>query len=204
MRQPRIRSVTSGLFVALTLIAVAIGCGSVRTVEPGAPPRSGEGLLVLHIRTDTPLKSVTIGGWARVALDLPSGSHLRVIGLPAGRYRWSRFELPETIDPTRFGLWGKRQQLEFRFRYEEELEFRVEAGCLNYVGLIEIYRQGLLRLGIRPIDRTALALEELRAQFPAYVEQYPIVYSGPGRHVFLERYLAAKAAKEAAAKGGTR
>lgn len=204
MRQLRIRSVASRWFVALTAVACAIGCGSVRSVEPGEPLGLREGLLVLHIRTDTPLKSVTIGGSTRLALDLQSGSHLRVIGLPAGRYRWSRLELPETIDPTRFGWPARRQPLEFRFPYAEDLEFSIEAGRLNYVGLIEIYREELLRIRIRPIDRTALALEDLRAQFPAYVEQYPIVYSGPGRHVFLERYLAAKAAKEAAAKEGTR
>jgi hypothetical protein len=49
---------------------------------------------------------------------------------------------------------------------------------------------------INTLDRTAMALEELRKLYPQLTAQYPIVYSGPAPHVFLDRYRAAAKAED--------
>ena len=188
-----------GLVLACAAAIGALGCESAVGVGLGGMG-SGIGYLVLDIRTDTPLASVTIGGWKRIPLDVKAGAWLRVVEVPAGRYRWSRLELPEVFAAS-YGFSARPVPLEFEFPYDDDLAFHVEPGRLNYVGLIEVSRSERFQLGIRVIDRTAVAIERLREEFPAMVERYPIVYAGAGRPVFLDRYRAAKGSQAASSAG---
>jgi hypothetical protein len=190
MRQPRIRSVASRSFVALTVIVFAIGCASVRPIGPGDALRSNEGLLVLQVRTDLLLRSISISGLS-IPLDVRRGTELRLIAVSAGSYRWSGLGVPANLDDSR-----QPGIVDLVFADVAEFRFRIDAGRINYAGMLEVYDAGWGQVGMRSVDRTALAIEELRGQFPAWVAQYPITYSGSARHVFLERYLAAKSAPD--------
>jgi len=163
--------------------AACVSGPSTWPIEPGdrVTLRRDEGLLVVHVRSNRPLVSMQISG-ARAAEDVPEGTHLRLIGVAAGSYRWSDVHLRERWPTPRF-----------RFPDADRLRFRVEPGVINYVGMVDVHRSGEFAVEINSIDRTAMALEELRRRYPDLCAKYPIVYSGSARHVFLERYLAATA-----------
>jgi hypothetical protein len=175
---------------ALVAAVGAIACGSVRAFRPGDELLGSEGLLVFQVRSESQLESIRIGGaYGRIPLARRAGTELHVVALAAGSYRWSELVLTDYVPPYGF--------LTFRFSDDANLEFHVERGRINYVGMIDVYRGDVFHVGIRAIDRTAIALGDLRTQFPDLVDRYPIVYSGPARNVFLEHYLAAKRSAEA-------
>src|SRR5882672_981538 len=187
--QTRIAHLVSSLAALVAAIA-AIACASVRTFRPGDELRAGEGLLAFQVRSESPLQSIGIdGAYGEIPLARHAGTELRVIALAAGTYRWSELVLTDYIPAYGF--------LTFRFSDDANLEFHVEPGRINYMGMVDVYRGDVFHVGIRAIDRTAIALGDLRTQFPELVNQYPIVYSGPARNVFLEHYLAAKGSAEA-------
>lgn len=192
MRQPRIRTVAGKLLVALCACA-AIRCASPpRPIGPGDTLRPNEGLLVLHVRTETPLRTISVGG-EPLPFAVGRGTHLRLMAVSAGRYRWSGLGLPANWEDSR-----QPGTVQVSFRDVAELSFSVEAGRVNYAGMLEVYDYGHHLVRIRSVDRTALAIEELHAQFPTWLDQFPIVYAGPGRNVFLDRYLAVKGARNRA------
>lgn len=142
---------------------------------------------MLHVRTERPLRSLSISG-SSFPLEVGRGTHLLLIAVSAGSYRWSSLGTPSNTEDR------ESETVQLLFPYGDEFRFRIEAGRINYAGMLEV---GYLEwnVSVRSVDRTALALEEIRSRFPSLLEQYSIVYSGPGRHVFLERYLAAQSAR---------
>jgi hypothetical protein len=151
------------------------GCVTQRTswpIDPGDPVALGpdQGLLVVHVSTSQRIRSIDIGG-VQAAEDLPEGTQLRLIGITAGSYRWSEFEVQDVRSA----------------RYDSFLVRNV------YVGMIEVERSSSLSVWMDSLDRTAMALEQLRKRYPDLLAKYPVVYSGPARHVFLQRYREATA-----------
>ena len=175
------------LLVTAAALAVA-GCASGGLVasswpiDPGDAVNLGanEGLLVVHVRTNVRVQSIDISG-VRAAEDVPEGTEVRLIGITAGTYRWAQMKL---------------QGDTFLFRDDDRLRFHVEPGVINYVGMVHVERSGELSVWMNAIDRTAMALEQLRQRHPDLVARYPVVYSGPARHVFLDRYRDAMARGE--------
>ncbi len=180
--------------VAAAAIVGMLGCVTPpRWIESGQAVElgKGEGLLVLHVSTNVELSRLSFGHGGSIQ-DVPKGEHIELFVAKAGSYRWTQIRLPG------------RDQPRFRVLREDDWRFRVEAGRINYVGLLELRRTDWLRLTARTIDRSALAMESLRARHPALVERYPLVYNGPGQNVFFEHLRAAvdgttSAAAEAAA-----
>ncbi len=127
---------------------------------------------MVHVRTNRRVQSIEIGDLV-AAEDVPEGTAVRLIGITAGTYQWSRIEV---------------QGDEFRFPDDRRLRFRVDPGVINYAGMIDVERTGPLSLSLNSIDRTAMALAALRERYPDLIAKYPMVYTGPARHVFLERY----------------
>ncbi|MDJ0847706.1 MAG: hypothetical protein QNK04_04895 [Myxococcota bacterium] len=140
--------------------------------------REGEGLLVLHISTNVELSRLSFGLGGSIQ-DVPEGEHIELFVARAGSYRWTQIRITG------------RDQPRFRVQREDDWRFRIEAGRINYVGLLELERTDWLRLSGRTIDRSALAMESLRARHPALIERYPLVYNGPGQNVFFEHLRAA-------------
>lgn len=165
--------------IAALLLTALCGCASSWPVDPGDPVTldPDQGLLVVHIRTNAPLSAVETQS-VRAAERVSAGTQLRLIGVTAGAYRWSRISV--------YGV-------PFAFRDVEELRFRVEPGCINYVGMLDVQLVGPLQLYLDSIDRSAMGLAALRERYPGIASEYPIVYSGPARHEFLPRLLQAEA-----------
>jgi hypothetical protein len=163
-------------------VVLATACASSSwPIDPGDPVALApdQGLLVVHVRTNRPLYGILVDD-VRAAEDVPEGTQVGLIGITAGSYRWSDVELISRS---------------FRFRDVDRLRFHVDPGVINYVGMVDIEETDDHALVMTTIDRSAIALEELRRRYPDLVARYPIVYSGTARHVFLQRYSAAKAAR---------
>src|SRR5688572_22105995 len=179
-------SITRAAIVSGAIAAFA-GCASSsllatsRPIDPGDAVGLGpnEGLLVVHVRTNVPIVSVDVGG-VIAAEDVPEGTAVRLIGISAGTYRWEQIQVPGGS---------------FVFSDHLRLRFRVDPGVINYVGMIDVAREGL-SLRMDTLDRTSMALEQLRRHHPDLLASYPMIFSGAARNVFLERYVPAKAIRE--------
>ena len=189
MRPPRARSAASRSLVALTLIACAVGCVSVRPLEPDGVVRANEGLLVIQVWTEVPIRSISISG-ASLPLKLARGTHLLLVAVSAGWHHWSGLSVELSTSDSRQG-----ETVRLSYRETPEFRFRVEAGRVNYPGMLEVYDQWWTA-GLRSVDRAAMAIEEIRSRFPSLLDRYPLVYAGPVRHAFLERYFAVRSARE--------
>ena len=170
------------LVTTVAALVTAVGCVTVAPVTSGGSMElgPGDGILVLHISTNVPLERLAFGtGSIR---NVPEGEHIELYVTKAGSYRWSE------IRPV------GREQPRFRVRRDDDWRFRVRAGRMNYVGMLDIDRSGWLHLNGRIRDRSALAAEELRDRYSELLERYPMVYSGPGHNVFFDHYQKAKLA----------
>lgn len=172
---------------------LAVGCASSWPIDPGDPVRLGadEGLLVVHVHTNRPLRSIHISG-TQAAEDVPEGTQVRLIGITAGSYLWSEVEIREYV-PSYWDGEDWPQYVTFSSPSIDRLRFHVEPGVINYVGMLDVERKGTLRVEVNSLDRTAIALEELRRRYSDLTARYRIVYSGPAPNVFLEHYLDALA-----------
>ena len=160
--------------IAASLAATlgGIGCASAHPVDPGQAIALGEdrGILVVHYTSNVRIERLDFGPDVE---GLPPGHHTLLFVTRPGRYRWS---LVETSGRTRFFL-----------RHRDEFRFRVEAGRINYAGMLELHR-GFWSLAVRRIDRSAMAMESIRRDYPGLLERYPMAYTGPGRNVFFEQH----------------
>lgn len=156
---------------------------SVRPVPTGEPfeLESWEGLLVVHVSTDTRIDRLDLGG-TQVASGLSKGEHLLLLAVGAGDYAWSSAD---------------RGDVRYYLSSLPKNYFQIEAGRINFIGLLELESAGAWGLRARIIDRTARAYELVAERYPALLASHPPVYVGVARHVFLDYYLEALAARPA-------
>lgn len=164
--------------VALALLAALCGCATTRPIPSDGPVslRENEGIVILHVDTDTAISSISISG-LRVLQNLPRGRHVALQVLTAGSYSFSTLR---TGNDYRYPL--------FRMA-EERLYFKVEPGKINYPGLLFIRRTSLWpgrSLHVRSFSRAGQALSELLDRYPQILDRYPIVNGRVNRDDFLE------------------
>ena len=181
--------------VASTLVCLLlIGCANTRPLDPAAGPidlAPNEGILVLHIRTQVRLAAIQVAGASpqEVANDLPAGEHLWFLAAAPGEYRWRRIERD-------FGRVLYYWHVPASY---DEWSFTVEAGRINYPGVLEIEgREGVPILEMRSFNRSAIAHAELMRRYPLLLERFPMRYAGSRRDDFLDHYL--RAVRAAAAE----
>jgi hypothetical protein len=180
--------------LALTLPSV-LGCATPSwPIEPGDPVElaEDEGILVVHVRTNSEINSMFIGA-NKAAEDLAPGEHLTLIGAKEGWYRWAEIYVPNTsgrsLYRNRYRAIGEGEPVSFPFRPKDFLEFQVEAGKINYVGMVDVYRESWRSMWMGTLDRSAAALRLLEQEFPRITAKYPVVYSGDAENGYLENYL---------------
>jgi hypothetical protein len=137
--------------------------------------------------------------WAPAVSDLSEGEHLLLLGVDAGSHSWSRV----TVDAATFSVAERRTASgEATLTYKqsasgpgwmtfsgEKMGFSVEAGRINYPGMLLLDRTAVYDMDAQLIDRTASAFAQLEERFPEVLARYPVVYTGQARHVFLDHYL---------------
>lgn len=89
--------------------------------------------------------------------------HFSVVKLKAGRYNWAKVR-------RKIG-----QSLSQTSRFDDlELSFNVEAGKLNYTGLL-MYETNNSTFSAKILNRTSIILSITKQDFPQYLKQFTVV-----------------------------
>ncbi len=183
---------TKGRAIAFLSLLVP-GCLTSPAIEDGATAELTErqGILVVHIQTAVPIEKLMMDGKILVA-DLPAGEHLILRAVGSGRHRWSGIVIP-----------AGEGDVPFRMDPAHDAwKFRVEAGRTTYPGQLHVGGRKRAKSGdltVRIVNRSALALRELRAAHPELLERHPPAYGGMERDDFLSYFARTYLAREEAA-----
>ena len=147
------------LLIAL-LALPCTGCLSIRPLPAGDPKlAANEGILVIHLHTKVPIEKLAISGTTALS-DVSPGDHLVLLAVSAGQHRWSEIAVSAGEGHVRF-----RPHPD----HDEDWEFRVEPGRLNYPGEMSFYgksREDAAELGAILRNRSALVLAQCAQQWP--------------------------------------
>jgi hypothetical protein len=174
------------LIPLLFALLSALGCAGVRLIPADGPLalKRDQGILVIHVDSDFPIRRLRFDTVVTAASDLPAGEYVALAVVPAGSYRWTTIEVPMS-DSDYF--------YRFRMRRDSDWSFNVEAGRINYPGQVivkgsarKLSREKSLWAWTK--NRPALALEQIRATYPTLLTQYPLVNGRSERDDFLEHY----------------
>jgi hypothetical protein len=168
----------TSLLLLCSIIAGISACASIRPLDVGERPialKDDEGILLVHIDTDWRLGSITAAnvGVDKVATDVEPGEHIIFVIAKAGSYRWSRLTGLDSNEYVYFDLNDSRKVF----------GFTVEAGKLNYPGLLSIKSagsRGQYLATIRSINRSVMLFNSLKKSHRPLLETFPIHYAGRG------------------------
>ena len=177
--------------IPLLLACCATG---IRPVEPSGTVTLApdEGLLILHLDTDTPIAGLELNG-GTIAGGVAVGHHVWLVRAAAGSYRFTtlRFMSPS----------GRRQA--YPLGSDDEFRFHVEPGSVNYGGAL-VVRSAPGGVEVRSRNHVAMAIRMLRGRDAELVASHPLRYGGVGEDGFLEHYSRERASRERAALEGER
>jgi len=74
---------------------------------------------------------------------------------------------------------------------DEQWQVSVEAGQVNYPGMIVLHRSAWRYLSYRVLNRSGGVLASIEERFPGLLTRFTARYGGAGRDDFLEYYRAA-------------
>ncbi len=127
------RAVGRCRFLTLLVAFVLLGCAPLQPIDPGQPVElsSKQGLLIVDIDTELPIRLLLMdSGYA--LRDIEQGRQVWMVRLRAGEYRWRELRID------RSGTRGSA--VRYTIRRDEEYDFSVEAGKINYPGQLSIRR----------------------------------------------------------------
>jgi hypothetical protein len=182
----RMRAMLSGrLIVPFLGLLVALGCANARLISADRTLelRPNQGILVVHVDSDFPIRKLQFGAHYEVATSILAGEYLVMAVVPAGDYHWTTIEVP--------GGYGRYYR--FRIKPDGDWSFVVKPGAINYPGQIFVKgskdtldASGLMRAWTE--NRSAVILEKLRATYPKLLAQHPLEYARTERDDYLEVY----------------
>lgn len=190
----RLRDRRKGIVsIALVVLSIALfaGCASAppAAVRPGPfePLEKGVGFLVIQIDAEVGIARLDLDGWA-VVRDLQAGQHLWLVRMKAGNYRWTAARLaPQNVAS------GMIETKQIDVLDQEEFEFEVEAGQVNYPGEIVVWladqEDGIWGgVSFRNRNHSAMAIRKLSKSHPELIAAHPLRYAGSRRDEFLQFY----------------
>lgn len=173
------------LIPALLGLLIALGCANERLIsaDRALELRPHQGILVVHVDSDFPIRKLRFGSHYDVATHISAGEYLVMAVVPAGEYHWTRLEVPG----------GYGHYYRFRIKPEGDWSFVVKPGAINYPGQVFVKgskemldARGLMRAWTE--NRSAIILEKLRATYPKLLADHPLEYTRTERDDFLEVY----------------
>ena len=146
-----------GLFAALLTV---LGCTTSRPIPSDGPIelKPNQGILVVHLDSSLPIERLKFNQ-NTAAASLPAGSHLFLVVVDAGNYRWTSVHVPvkDSNQRFRFSLRGRGY----------DWKFKVEPGQITYPGQLIFWGQRskyYATLNAISSNRAAITLEKLQAQ----------------------------------------
>lgn len=174
------------LIPLLFALLSALGCASARLIAADGPLalKPNQGILVVHVDSDFPIRRLRFNAGVVAARDLSRGEYVALVVVPAGSYRWTTIEVP---------VGSTESYYRFRMRRDSDWRFKVEAGRINYPGQVIVRGSGRLLWSDNTLqawtkNRSALALERIRATYPTLLARYPLVNGRSERDDFLDHY----------------
>ena len=166
------------------VLLVVPGCSTLQPIDPGQGVElsSEQGLLIVDIDTQLPIRLLRMNSGSTLR-DIEQGHHVWMVRLRAGDYHWSELQID------RSGMTGFPRYTILR---DEEYDFSVQAGKINYPGQLSIRRAWGLwgrELQIRNHNRLGMALRALRETHEERLGEYPLTRSGLREDLFLAYYL---------------
>ncbi|GEM_PF-3298902 len=189
---------TKSALCAIVLAFLVSGCateggGYLEPVLPvGATLAPEFGYVLVQVDTDVPIEWITITG-ATISYTLPEGETTWLVALPAGPHEWRRIMpgastgLDRSIDLRDYQRLRKRDD----WVWDDEFEFDVEAGKVNYPGTL------LIRSGsgssskcclVRVRNQSARAVFAASETYGEILGGLPLRHSGAGGDGFLDYY----------------
>jgi dipeptidyl aminopeptidase/acylaminoacyl peptidase len=179
-------------FVARVLMAISMAAGAAAKEMPEGPlpDLTGDlGYLLVVIDTDRPLPLLRLNRQGSILgtqdlEDLPQGISVRVLRVPAGRYRWQRvaagghFVIEHDPDRSAIEFLALLQTPRFDISDSEALmTLEVQAGKFNYAGELRLrFRDRMLSLSMP--NRLEQGLRDVRTRHP--LPAIPTVHAGQG------------------------
>jgi len=152
------------------------------------------GYLLVHVRTDIPLHSVTTTA-GQVAARIPRGETAWLVELPAGTHDWRRVQPAESTGTKKaIRLIEYRQLRRFDdWVWDDEYTFDVVAGQVNYPGTLVVEsdpsaRSESLCCWVRVRNQSATAVRAVLDEYGALLEGFPLRHGGAGKDGFLRHY----------------
>jgi len=146
--------------------------------DKAATLEEDRGYLLLEVNTDVQLKKVELRGAENVNLtqaDLKAGSNYILIELEAGEYYVNKV----SFDTGYYNMYLKTN--------EDFFYFNVKPQTISYIGTLSVKFGNLFGIGSTLlVNNSSYALEFMQESFPNILNSRKIVYSGPGKDLFLE------------------
>jgi hypothetical protein len=174
------------LIALLFALLSAAGCAGTRLIVSDGlvALKPDQGILVVHVDSDYPIRKLNFNFRFKAAADLSAGEYVALLVVPAGNYHWTTIDVSSGFFDHYF---------KFRMRRDRDWSFKVEAGRINYPGQIIVKGSNKTSFGIRvprawTKNRPALALEQIRENYPTLITQYQLANGRSERDDFLDSY----------------
>lgn len=172
-------------------LASSVACRTLEArpipLEQPALLEPGHGFLLVEIEVNNRVLELSLdrveGGSERILFgDLPKGRRTMLLQVQAGEYRWNRVELPGQV------YRGREYPYVWSFDHDRQhFRFRVEAGKVNYPGILVLSQKGRW-LSMFTLNRSGQLAERLLESADWLLLRYPVVYTGRRRDDFLAYY----------------
>jgi hypothetical protein len=152
-------------------------------IEPLEPD---EGYVVIALYSKGYSESIVLEGTGLMDKynfgPLNYSQHIEVMKMPAGNYSWN--EVYE-----RSGSLQQNNLLKVYYDLSDNnLNFTVKPGVLNYTGLLMIERLGR-QLQVRQLNRASIILKILEQDHPGYIENFEVVNGLYPNDHYIDFYL---------------
>ncbi|MDU0353669.1 hypothetical protein RS130_06745 [Paraglaciecola aquimarina] len=165
------------------MLTLATGCA--RTIVPviesskqnSAVLSANQGYILFAVQSDSYIEKVNIGGLRPLVYRPKSSGKLDtyiLAAVPPGNYYFSSVET------------GRG---EFDSDDEHDWDFKIKANAINYVGNLELlsrYKWCEYCFRVELSNKSSFAIEYLESEHPQLLNQYDLVYQGPGSDNFFE------------------
>jgi hypothetical protein len=183
---------SSGIALVLVVLWFSLGCvsivdGPLRPLDDPIDLKANEGILIVETESNELVHRLTARSPDPATLvridQIPKGRHRHLLVVPAGSYRWQSIELPGKDYRGRSRPWAWNLDPE-----SNHWSFDVQAGVINYPGIIVVNREDLYYLTAFTMNRSGQLAATLKANDSWLLTKYPMNYSGRVRDDFLEFY----------------